>query len=303
MIIKGKKGDAGLSTQQVLFYAAELAISAIIIILALQLMFSTVRGSEAQLVARDFVNTIQTMLSYPYAIYFLYPANLSTGSIDITKDNVRVYMNRGSFTAPLKLSRRMTIEETYFLNPKTLPIISFRDKIMFDNQEATELLCEKLYKLPRGQKFTIIYETNTIEEQKKANHLQTGLNILNPETNTKFKILEREDLNSQRIKISFGKEDTTTIVHDASKKEQEMFFCYARKKLSTPQKLGISPLTTEYTETETIQIILPSTDHLNQYLIKEEFKEHRQKNNIKTDIDLMQTYSIMIHEILKKIVE
>ena len=308
--IKGKKGegDAGLSIQQVLFYASEIAIGALIIILSLQLIFASVRNSEATLVAKDFTTTLQTISSYPYAIYFSYTGDLSQGAIQIRENTIRADLAKGTHTAPLNVIRGIKIQEKDFFNPKHIPIISLRDKIMFTEDEVQEMICEKSYKFPPKQKFRLIYDEKNADEREKLKMLQDGINLLyQQDVDTKRNniiLINYEDENAQELRISFNQDtNQTTIIYNNIINEHEAFSCYAKNIFSNNNYKEISQLYIIGTDTEKIEIKLPSVNHLQEFITHSKFEEKRQITRLNTNTALMQNYAIMIYYTLKETVE
>jgi len=309
MRIKGKRGDAGLSMQQLLFALAEILIGIFLMILLLNMVISGSRNAEATLIATDFTTTLRTISSYPYAVYFAHTTNLSQGAINIKQDTIRVDILKGTHTAPLKIVKGITIQEKNFFNPKNIPIISLNNKIVFTDQEIQEMICKKLYKYPTQKTFTIIYEEQNQEEKQKLNQLKEGINLLQSRDAQKpehhIKITDKEEPNSQIIKITMNKENNNTIItYNLVIHEHETFACYMKHAFENEKHKEISNTQIiQKPETNTIEIQLPSNEHLNNYLTKKEYEEHRITTNVRTQTDLMQNYAIMIYYTLLEIVE
>jgi hypothetical protein len=305
--LNGKKGDAGLSFQQLLFALAEMLIGAFLILLLLQLVLSGSKNAEATIIATDISTTMRTASSYPYPIYLSHTSDLSKGAINIKQDSIRVDISKGTYTMPLRVIRGITIQEKNFFNPLSIPIISMRDKIFFSDEGVQIMICEKLYKFPAGKKFTILYEDQNIEEKQKLNQLQDGINLLYSvdEKKNQIKIINHEDEDSQKIKISFNQDNNrTTIIHNKLEHEHETFVCYMKNAFSNENYKEISQVQIiNQPETKILEIQLPSNNYLNNYLTNQEFEEHRKKTNVRSQTDLMQNYAIMIYYALLEIVE
>ncbi len=301
---KKAEGDAGLSIQQVLFYAAELAVGALIILLVLQLVFFSVRDAEAQVIARDFAATLKTMSVYPYTSYFFYPADLSAGSINIYEDRVRVNMDKGSHTAPLNLARGITVQERNFLNPQSIPIIKFGNEFFFSGEGLSEMNCDKTYKLQRGQNFFINYESESEQERQKLDELKKGIELIHSverqRDSNRFQILNREGPDTIKITISFNTEEHNLLVFESSKKEHEGFACYLREEFLKKDIANKPTLFSDFKESEDLELRIPSVNHLNNYLSNETFKEHREQKGTDSTTELMQTYAKAIYDALTK---
>lgn len=304
-----KKGDGDpLSLQQVLFKAAEIAVGAFIIIVVITLLISSVRNSHSQQVSRDFASTLQTISAYPYTTYFVYTADLSDGAITIREDNVRVDLKRGSYTAPLRIPREVNVQEKHFYNPSAVPIISHGKEIFFSDENTAQITCETLYTLPFKTTFFIEYDATNQEQQTMLNQLKAGIERIHDiyaraNTNHKLNIDDRYRENAQQIKISFEEDASLKLVYDAAKKEHEMFACFARLKFTNKPLSDISFFSTQFKETNTIELRLPNIDRLREYITSEEYTEQRSETNIRTETDLIDVYSRTIYEILLKIVQ
>lgn len=298
---KKGEGDAGLGIQQILFYVAELAVGAIIILLVLQMVFFSVRDAEAQIIARDFTATLKTMSVYPYTSYFFYPANLSKGSINIYEDSVRVNIEKGAYTAPIRLARGVIVEERNFLNPQSIPIIKFRNEFFFSGDDLSEINCDRMFKLQRGQKFFLIFESKNDDEKRKLLELKNGIDLIHAiQGNNKVQIVNREESEAINIRISFNTEEQNLLVYDSSTKEHEGFACYLREEFLRQEIANKPVLFLDYEESDEMKLKLPSANYLVDYLTNETFNEHRQNMRINSETDLMQTYAKTIYEALEK---
>lgn len=306
-IIKGKKADSGIILQKLMFYGAELFLIALIILSTIYLINNTTKNNEAKLIAQDLSALIKTSSSYPYVSYVSYSANISDGSISIQEDRIRVSTKRGISTAPLKLIKDMQIEEKFFVNPQGIPIITLRNQILFSGEELNEMICEQLRKYNYNKEFKIIYEHKNREEQQKLEQLKQGMMLIYGQ-NTDLKInkiiiTETETENTQKIKISFNEENETKIIYNPVHEEQETFICYIKNTLAELIKEEYSSLIIETEEIDTIQIQLPSNQHINNFLIKTEHEETRKNLNIRSQTDIMQKYAIYIYETLERITQ
>ncbi len=307
-MIKNKKGSAGNTLQQIMFYAGELLAGIFVIIAAINLINAASQNAEAELIAGDVKYTLESLSTYPYTSYLSYAAGLTGTSVNINQDEVSVRTTRGNADTPLKIPGGRRVEEANFFNAQEIPMILMEGVIRFGDEQIKKIGCEKEFKFNPPKKFSIIYEYETVDERNKLDQVRIGINQLyKPDGENRaisgIEILDRETEDSLNIIIKINPETSNTIIkYDSEQEGHKTFACYAQQLLR--QEFQTFTRLQEVEERNTnITIYLPNEIYLKEFVENEEYEEDRENLRITTTTGLMQEYSkIIFNEIILNMV-
>ncbi len=230
-LFKNKKGDAGGTGQQQLFYLAEIIVGAILISSGIYLTIDLTGSTDTQVISKDISVLLNTITHQPNNLAYTYALPESTTQLKITEDKLILYSKKGSTTQQLKIKQGIKLEPITLLKPDELPIFFSPNDGVIRFEEGDKTTCTNLRLLDEDKQYKITI-SGTNKEKETLRTLKDFMEI----DGISEEIFSEEHKNTE-LELKFGEQNNFTMIMPMQE-EYEAINCYAKTMFGNEDKIS-----------------------------------------------------------------